>query len=124
VVRPQGSSETWSGEVTAGREVLVEASAPGFKPMQQRLHPPAGDRPMDVRLELESDSFEVDVRTFPSGATIVAGGEEWGETPARVRLPASVKQVRLALRCHEGVEVDVAPGARVRKRLKKQRGCR
>ncbi|HEY0093666.1 MAG TPA: hypothetical protein VGB96_05045, partial [Archangium sp.] len=60
-----------------------------------------------------------------AGATIVAGGKEWGETPARVRFPNSVKQVSLKLRCHDDVDVDVAPSAgQVKGRLKKQRGCR
>ncbi|MFY0529389.1 serine/threonine protein kinase [Archangium gephyra] len=125
VVRQKGSSSTYFGELTAGTEVLVEASAPGFKPVKQSLTPAAGDKPMDVQLKLEADGFEVEVASTPAGATIFAGGKEWGETPARVRFPNSVKQVSLKLRCHDDVDVDVAPGkGQVKERLKKQRGCR
>jgi serine/threonine protein kinase len=125
VVREKGSSSTYFGELTAGTEVLVEASAPGFKPVQKRITPEAGDKPMDVQLKLEADGFEVEVASTPAGATIFAGGKEWGETPARVRLPNSVKQVNLKLRCYDEVDVDVAPGSgQVKPRLKKQRGCK
>jgi eukaryotic-like serine/threonine-protein kinase len=125
VVREKGSSSTYFGELTADTEVLVEASAPGFKPAQQRINPAAGDKPMDVQLKLEADGFEVEVASTPSGATIFAGGKEWGATPARLRLPNGVKQVSLKLRCHDDEDVDVAPGAgQVKKRLKKQRGCK
>ncbi len=125
VVREKGSSAPYFEELTAGTEVLVEASAPGFKPAQKRITPEAGDKPMEVPLKLEADGFEVEVASSPAGATIFAGGKEWGETPARVRFPNSVKQVSLKLRCHDDVDVDVAPGkGQVKERLKKQRGCR
>ncbi|HEX5748588.1 MAG TPA: protein kinase [Archangium sp.] len=125
VVREKGSSSTYFGELTAGTEVLVEASAPGYLPKQQRVTPEAGDKPTDVQFKLEADGFEVDVASTPSGAAIVAGGKELGTTPKRVRLANGVKQVSLKLRCHDDVDVDVAPGAgEVKKRLKKQRGCK
>ncbi|PTL78464.1 serine/threonine-protein kinase [Vitiosangium sp. GDMCC 1.1324] len=128
VVREKGSSATYIGEVQAGTEVVVSASAPGFKPAQQRINPSGGDKPMDVQLKLEPDGFEVQVLSTPAGATIVAGGKEYGVTPQTVRLPLSVKQVGLRLRCHDDVDVDVNPAggvaAPVRERLKKQRGCR
>jgi serine/threonine protein kinase len=125
VVREKGKSDTYFGELTAGTEVRVEASAPGFLPKQQRVTPEAGDKPTDVQLKLEADGFEVDVASKPSGATIFAAGKEWGETPARLRLPNGVKQVLLKLRCHDDVPVDVAPGSgQVTGRLKKQRGCK
>ncbi|HYO60109.1 PEGA domain-containing protein, partial [Archangium sp.] len=129
VMRQKGSSATYFGELTADTEVLVEANAPGFKPAQQRINPTAGDKPMDVQLKLEPDGYEVEVLSSPPGATIVAGGKELGETPARVRLPLNVKQVGLKLRCHDEVEVDVEPGTggtagQAKGRLKKQRGCR
>jgi serine/threonine protein kinase len=129
VVRQKGSSTTYFGELTADTEVLVEASAPGFRPAQQRIIPPAGDKPMDVQFKLEPEGYEVEVLSNPPGATIVAGGKEWGETPARVRLPLHVKQVGLKLRCYDEVEVDVEPGTsgtagQAKGRLKKQRGCR
>ncbi len=129
VVREKGNSSTYIGELTAGTEVVVSASAPGFKPAQQRINPPPSDKPMDVQLKLEPDNFEVEVQSVPSGATIFAGGKELGITPATVRLPLSVKQVSLKLRCHDDADVDVAPAAggsaaTVKERLKKQRGCR
>ncbi|WP_375767178.1 protein kinase [Archangium gephyra] len=123
VVREKGSSAPYIDELTEGTEVQVEASAPGFKPKQARITLQAGEKPME--LKLEADGFEVEVASTPSGATIFAGGKEWGETPARVRFPNGVKQVSLKLRCHDDVDVDVAPGSgQVKGRLKKQRGCR
>ncbi|QRK04072.1 protein kinase [Archangium violaceum] len=128
VVREKGNSSTYIGELTADEEVLVAASAPGFKPAQQRITPAAGDKALDVQLKLEPDGFDVEVLSTPSGATIVAGGQEWGTTPKRVRLPLNVKQVALRLRCHDDVNVDVTPAggvaAQVKARLKKQRGCK
>jgi hypothetical protein len=129
VVREKGNSSTYIGELTVGTEVVVSASAPGFKPAQQRINPTLSDKPMDVQLKLEPDNFEVEVQSVPSGATIFAGGKELGVTPATVRLPLSVKQVNLKLRCHDEVDVEVAPAgggsiATVKERLKKQRGCR
>ncbi|HYO74108.1 MAG TPA: protein kinase [Archangium sp.] len=123
VVREKGSSSTYFGELTAGTEVLVEASAPGFKPQQERITPAAGDKPMDVQLKLEADGFEVEVASTPPGAAIFAGGKELGTTPTRLRLANGVKQVSLKLRCHDDADVDVGPG-QVKKRLKKQRGCK
>jgi hypothetical protein len=129
VVREKGNSSTYIGELMSGTEVVVSASAPGFKPAQQRVTPPLSDKPTDVQLKLEPDNFEVEVQSMPSGATIVAGGKELGVTPATVRLPLSVKQVSLKLRCHDDLDVVVAPAggagaATVKEKLKKQRGCR
>ncbi|ATB42471.1 serine/threonine protein kinase [Cystobacter fuscus] len=125
VVRAKGSSSIYVGEAPADTDVLVEASAPGFKPARQNVRLSAGDKPTQVQLRLESDTFEVDVQSSPSGATIVAGGKEWGQTPALVRLPSGVTQVSLKLRCYDDVDVRVAPKSnRVNERLKKQRGCR
>jgi hypothetical protein len=124
VVREKGSSSTYIDERPAGTAVLVEASAPGFKPARKQLTPEAG-KPVDEQLKLEADGFEVEVASTPSGATIFAGGKEWGETPARVRFPNEVKQVILKLRCHDDDDVNVAPGSgQVKGRLKKQRGCK
>ncbi len=129
VVREKGDSSIYIGELPADTEVLVRASAPGFKPAEKRFTPSAHEKSMDVRLELEPEGFEVEVLSVPTGATLFAGGRAWGVTPARVRLPADVKQMSLKLRCHDEVKVDVAPAAgggiaSVKKRLKKQRGCR
>jgi serine/threonine protein kinase len=129
VVRQKGDTSTYMGEVPAGEEVTVSASAPGFKAARQSISPPAGDKPLDVQLKLEPDGYEVEVLSVPSGATILAGGKDLGTTPARLRLPLSVKQMSLKLRCHDEVDVNVAPSsggspATVRERLKKQRGCR
>ncbi|HEX8819473.1 MAG TPA: PEGA domain-containing protein, partial [Archangium sp.] len=129
VVRPRGDSSTYIGELEAGTPVVVAASAPGFKPAQQNIEPAAGEKPMNVQLKLEPDGYEVEVLSVPSGATILAGGKELGTTPARLKLPLTVKQMSLKLRCHDDVEVDVTPAsggspATVRERLKKQRGCR
>ena len=129
VVRQKGDSSTYMAELPAGEEVMVSASAPGFKAARQSINPPAGDKPLDVQLKLEPDGYEVEVLSVPSGATILAGGKDLGTTPARLRLPLSVKQMSLKLRCHDDVDVDVAPSsggspATVRERLKKQRGCR
>jgi hypothetical protein len=129
VVRPKGDSSTYIGELPAGEEVVVAASAPGFKSARQTINPPAGDKPMNVQLKLEADGYEVEVLSVPSGATILAGGKDLGTTPARLRLPLSVKQMSLKLRCHDDVDVDVAPAGggtptTVKGRLKKQRGCR
>ncbi|HZI03928.1 MAG TPA: PEGA domain-containing protein, partial [Archangium sp.] len=81
------------------------------------------------QLKLEPDGYEVEVLSVPSGATILAGGKDLGTTPARLRLPMSVKQMSLKLRCHDEVNVQLTPAsgggtASVRERLKKQRGCR
>jgi hypothetical protein len=131
VVREKGNGSPFIGEVPAGEKVVVSASAPGFKPAQKALELAAGDKPASVQLTLERsepEGFEVQVLSTPSGATILAGGQELGVTPKLVRLPMSVKQVSLKLRCHEDVDVDVAPGdgapSAVRQRLKKQRGCK
>jgi hypothetical protein len=129
VVRQKGDSSTYIGELPEGDAVVVAASAPGFKSARQSITPTAGDKPLDVQLKLEPDGYEVEVLSVPSGATILAGGKDLGTTPARLRLPLSVKQMSLKLRCHDDVDVDVAPAsggapATVRERLKKQRGCR
>ncbi|ATB27902.1 serine/threonine-protein kinase [Melittangium boletus] len=125
VVRPKGDSKTYVSEVPAGPVVVLEASAPGFKPKQERVSPTAS-APTDVRLTLEADSYQLDVQSVPSGATIVAGGKELGLTPSLVTVPASVKQVRLKLDCYTEVDVPVAPGSngavRVNERLKKVKG--
>jgi serine/threonine protein kinase len=129
VVRQKGDSSTYIGELPAGDEVVVAASAPGFKPARKSITPSASDKPLDVQLKLEPDGYEVEVLSVPSGATILAGGKDLGTTPARLRLPLSVKQMSLKLRCHDDADVNVAPAsggapATVRERLKKQRGCR
>uniref|UniRef100_UPI002149EF2F serine/threonine protein kinase n=1 Tax=Archangium lipolyticum TaxID=2970465 RepID=UPI002149EF2F len=126
VVREKGSSSTYIGEVPAETEVVVSASAPGYKPADKRLNLPAGDKPMDVQLKLEPEGYEVEVQSVPAGAAIFVEGKDLGRTtPARVRLPTSVKQVSLKLRCHDEASVDVAPAmGTVKERLKKQRGCR
>jgi hypothetical protein len=125
VVRAKGSSSIYVGEAPADTDVLVEASAPGFKPARQNVRLGADGKPTQVQLRLEPDTFEVDVQSTPSGATIVAGGKEMGQTPALVRLPSGVTQVSLKLRCYDDVDVRVAPRAnRVNERLKKQRGCK
>ncbi|QRN99801.1 protein kinase [Archangium violaceum] len=126
VVREKGSSSTYIGEVPAETEVVVSASAPGFKSMDKRINLPAGDKPMDVQLKLEPEGYEVEVQSVPAGAAIFVEGQDLGRTtPARVRLPTSVKQVSLKLRCHEDANVAVAPAVgSVKERLKKQRGCR
>jgi len=124
VVRAKGSA-SFMGEVAADTDLVVEASAPGFKSSQQRVRLSAGGSPTEVQLRLEPDTFEVDVQSSPPGATIVAGGKGWGQTPALVRLPSGVKQVSLKLRCHDEVDVRVTPSAnRVNERLKKLRGCK
>jgi eukaryotic-like serine/threonine-protein kinase len=109
---------------------VVAARAPGFKPLEKRVTP-ENESPVDLQLKLESDEFDVKVESEPSGATIFAGGRTWGTTPMQVRLPSSVKQVSLKLRCHEDASVNVAPAegestAVVNKALKKkrERGCR
>ncbi|AKJ06540.1 serine/threonine protein kinase [Archangium gephyra] len=123
VVREKGSSSPYLDERPEGTEVAVEASAPGFKPKQERLTLAVDGKPMD--LKLEADGFEVEVASTPSGATIFASGKEVGTTPKRVRLENGVKQVSLKLRCHDDAEVEVAPGSgQVKGRLKKQRGCK
>ncbi|OJH35334.1 serine/threonine protein kinase [Cystobacter ferrugineus] len=125
VVRPKGSSSIYVGEAPADTDVVVEASAPGFKTARQNVRLGADGKPTQVQLRLEPDTFEVDVQSSPSGATIVAGGKELGQTPALVRLPSGVTQVSLKLRCYDDVDVRVAPKSnRVNERLKKQRGCR
>ncbi len=126
VVREKGSSSTYIGEVPADTEVVVSASAPGFKSVDKRLNLPASDKPMDVQLKLEPEGYEVEVVSVPAGAAIYVEGKDLGRTtPARVRLPTSVKQVSLKLRCHDDANVDVAPAVgTVKERLKKQRGCR
>jgi len=125
VVRPKGDSNTYVSEVPSGPVVVLEASAPGFKPKQERVSPTTSAR-TDVRLILEADTYQVDVQSIPSGATIVAGGKELGQTPALVTVPSSVKQVSLKLDCYTGVDVPVGPGAngaaRVNERLKKVKG--
>ncbi|WNG20017.1 protein kinase [Cystobacter fuscus] len=125
VVRAKGSSSIYVGEASADTDVVVEASAPGFKPARQNVRLGTDGKPTQVQLRLEPDTFEVDVQSSPSGATIVAAGKELGQTPALVRLPSGVTQVSLKLRCYDDVDVRVAPKAnRVNERLKKQRGCR
>jgi hypothetical protein len=125
VVRAKGSSSIYLGEVPADTQLVVEASAPGFKPARQAVRLSAGDKPTEVQLRLEPDTFEVDVQSSPSGATIVVAGEALGQTPKLVRVPSGVTQVSLKLRCYDEVDVRVAPKAnRVNERLKKQRGCR
>ncbi|WNG60352.1 protein kinase [Archangium gephyra] len=123
VVREKGSSSPYIDELPAGTQVLVEASAPGFKPRRESLTMAVDAKPMD--LKLEADGFELEVESSPSGATIFAGGKEWGETPKTLRLPNGVKQVLLKLRCHGDEVLDVSPSAgQVKGRLKKQRGCK
>jgi serine/threonine protein kinase len=143
---PVSKSGPMLRKVPAGPAVVL-VSAEGYKPFTQSVvvQPGTTLTLLEVKLErevrasapdgksmgvrLEPEGFEVEVRSVPTGATIFAGGKEWGVTPARVRLPADVKQMSLKLRCHDEVEVDVAPAAgggttSVKKRLKKQRGCR
>jgi serine/threonine protein kinase len=129
VVREKGNGSTYISELPAGTEVLVQASAPGFKPAEKRFTPSEKEKSMEVQLKLEPEGYEVEVLSVPTGATIFAGGKEWGVTPSRVRLPAGVKQMSLKLRCHDEVDVQLTPAsgggtASVRERLKKQRGCR
>ncbi|MET0406677.1 MAG: PEGA domain-containing protein, partial [Cystobacter sp.] len=124
VVRSKGSA-SYMGEVPADKELTVEASAQGYRTERKNVRLRAGSTPSEVQFQLELESFEVDVQSTPPGATILAGGKELGQTPTKLRLPSGVKQVSLKLRCHDEVDVRVAPGTqRVNERLKKQRGCR
>ncbi|KFA93594.1 serine/threonine protein kinase [Archangium violaceum] len=123
VVREKGSSSPHLDELPEGTQVTVEASAPGFKPRRENITLAVDGKPMD--LKLEADGFELEVESSPAGATIFAGGKEWGETPKTLRLPNGVKQVLLKLRCHGDEVLDVSPSAgQVKGRLKKQRGCK
>ncbi len=128
VVRAQGSSEPYLGEVEVGSKVEVELQAKGYKPFRKQLEI-ASEKPVALSAELERDGFEVQVSSYPTGALVFADGKELGETPLKVRLAASVKEVSLKKRCYEDAELEVAPSedgslTTVKHRLKKIRGCR
>ncbi|HSP80072.1 MAG TPA: PEGA domain-containing protein, partial [Myxococcaceae bacterium] len=128
VVREQGSSEPYIGEVEVGSKVEVEVRAKGYKPYRKNLEIDS-EKPVALSADLEREGFEVQVSSYPSGALVFADGKELGETPLKVRLAASVKEVSLKKRCYEDAELEVAPSedgspTTVKHRLKKIRGCR
>jgi hypothetical protein len=111
VVRAQGASDVFLKDVKAGDELLVEVSAPGFKPFTKKFAH-TGDEPVQVKAELEADGeasqYAVRVESVPAGATIFADGEDTGAvTPATVKVPASVKQVKLRLKCYTDATLPV-----------------
>ncbi|MBN1207002.1 MAG: protein kinase [Myxococcaceae bacterium] len=130
VVRKQGSQEAFLQNLPITEELAIEVSAPGFKPFQQKYAPSEGAAPLQVTAKLEPAEVAVRVESVPEGATIFASGKEWGATPAVVKLPASVKQVTLKLKCFEEAELSVNPPAAgetqavVKGALKKQPGCK
>jgi hypothetical protein len=129
VVRKQGSRDVFIKDVPANESLLVEVSAPGFKPFQKQ-YPHGGDAPVEVQAELEAREYALRVESTPEGATIFAEGRDLGVvTPAVVKLPPSVRQVRLRLKCYNEAELDVDPPragdeAYVKGSLKKIPRCR
>jgi eukaryotic-like serine/threonine-protein kinase len=131
VVRAQGARDMFIKDIPASGELVVEVSAPGHNPFQQKYAPPRGSEPLQVSARLEPVELAVRVESEPEGATILARGKELGAvTPAVVRLPVGVKQVTLRLKCFQEAELPVnppAPGesqALVKGSLKKQPGCK
>jgi hypothetical protein len=131
VVRAQGDQGSFIKDLPVADEMVVEVRAPGYKTFQQKYAAPAGPEPLQVTVKLEAAEVQVRVESEPAGATILASGKELGAvTPATVKLPVSVKQVTLRLKCFEETEVPVNPSASgdspavVKGSLKKQPGCR
>ena len=114
------------GNLKAGTDVTLEASAPDYK--TQTRHVTLTEARTDVKLELEPDTYQVEVESIPSGATILAGDKPMGKTPALLRLPSSMRQVNLKLRCYDDVSITLKPAAgvaaTVNEKLIKQRGCK
>jgi hypothetical protein len=132
VVRKQGSKSAFVKDVPADESLVVEVSAPGFKPFQKK-YTHSGEEPVEVSAELERlapEEYAVRVESTPAGATIFAEGKDLGAvTPAVVKLPPSVKQVKLRMKCFDEAELDVEPPedgeqAYVKGSLKKIPRCR
>jgi serine/threonine protein kinase len=131
VIRAQGARDMFIKDVPSGGELVVEVSAPGHKPFQQKYASPKGSEPLQVSAKLDPVEVAVRVESEPEGAAILASGKELGAvTPAVVKLPPGVKQVTLRLKCFQEAELPVnppAPGeseALVKGSLKKQPGCK
>ena len=110
VVRTQGSSDAFLGEVDVGSEVMVEVRAPGHKPFAQRFTAKE-EKTVNVLAQLEMEPIEVHVDSTPSGASIYVGTQQLGTTPDVLKLSPSVKQVSLKLHCYDDAEVTVVPGS-------------
>jgi eukaryotic-like serine/threonine-protein kinase len=125
-VRDQGTSNAHVVNLPMGKEVLVEASAPGYKPLSRRV--PVGEgKPTTVTLSLEPALLKAKVESEPSGASILVDDKQQGTTPGTVELSPSVKQVVLQLKCYEEAVVELKPdaaGALPKVTLKKQKNCR
>jgi uncharacterized protein YdeI (BOF family) len=111
VLRPKGSQDFLFKDLPAGDSLMVEVSAPGFKPFKKTF---AYAETLQVKAMLEAEEAEapkevaVRVESTPAGATIFAGGKDLGVvTPATVKLSPSVKRVELRLRCYTDAAVDV-----------------
>jgi uncharacterized protein YdeI (BOF family) len=106
VLRAKGDQEFLFKDLPAGDSLVVEVSAPGFKPFKKTF--PYAEQ-LQVKAVLEAEEVAVRVESTPAGATIFAGGKDLGVvTPATVKLPPTVKQLELRLRCHTDAALDVA----------------
>ncbi len=130
VVRPQGAKDILVKDVPANGELVVEVSAPGFQPFQQKVSAPTGAEPLQVSTKLQAAELAVRVESEPAGAAILASGKELGAvTPAVVKLPVGITQVTLKMKCFEDANLPVAPPssgepALVKGALKKQPDCK
>ncbi|SET27369.1 serine/threonine-protein kinase [Stigmatella erecta] len=129
VLRPQGSTAL-SFEMAFNGPLSIEVSAPGHEPVTKSYQPPDGSNLLEVSEQLKSQLVNVRVESEPAGASIMASGKSWGNTPADIELPPNVKQVMLRLRCFQDTPVAVtAPAAGesqalLKGTLRKQPGCR
>jgi hypothetical protein len=107
VIKVEGTGGFRPVAVPVGAEQVVTVSRKGYQPVERRFTTPTPDEPLAVFIKLSPENIPVEVSSEPSGATIFAGDEQLGRTPAALRVGPNTKVLTLRKRCYQPRDLEL-----------------